>query len=82
MGCFSCSKLLYIAILVLITAYLGYVIAFVPVYRYVAIIGILLLIAFKFSVWRFLPSEKAYVREKAKAITDKRLAFVAPAATV
>ncbi|RNF17550.1 uncharacterized protein Tco025E_04785 [Trypanosoma conorhini] len=78
----GCSMLLSFLITALLGAYLVYIIVWVPVYRYVAIIFVLLLLAFSLSAWRFLPSERAYVREKAEGIVDGRLAFTLPAGTV
>ncbi|KAH9593424.1 hypothetical protein LSM04_004843 [Trypanosoma melophagium] len=71
-----------VIVLILLSAYFVYVIAWVPNYRYVAIIGLLLLFLFKLSAWRILPSERAYVRERAKSIVEERLAFVSPAAVL
>ncbi|RNC42594.1 hypothetical protein TcCL_NonESM07775 [Trypanosoma cruzi] len=76
----NCSMLISLLISALLGSYLVYLIVWVPVYRYTASIIVLLLLAFNFSAWRFLPSERAYVRERAKDVVNERLAFTAPTA--
>nr|CCC90413.1 hypothetical protein, unlikely [Trypanosoma congolense IL3000] len=75
MFCFSCVTLISVIMSLIVLSYLAFVIVYVPVYRYVAITLLVLLLMYKMSVWRLLPTERAHMRMLAQKIVEQRRAY-------
>lgn len=56
-----------------VIGFLIFLIADQPKYRYLAVVLLVLTIIMLLSLWRFLPSEREYVRMKAERIVERRL---------
>ncbi|CBH11028.1 hypothetical protein, unlikely [Trypanosoma brucei gambiense DAL972] len=78
MFCSTCVSLVGVISALMLLSYLGFVIIYVPVYRYLAITVLLLLLSYRLSVWRFLPTERAHVRRLAEKIVERRRAYALP----
>jgi len=69
----GCCKVFGILVVLALLGYLVYCVIAIPQYRWAALLILPLLPIYAFSLWRFLPSERRWVNQKAKKIVRKRL---------
>ncbi|KAG5500528.1 hypothetical protein JKF63_03622 [Porcisia hertigi] len=74
MFCISgvCRRVVYYGFLVLLAVYLVLCVVMIPQYRYLAIMILIVMALYATSAWRWLPSERRVVREKAEAMVRQR----------